>query len=125
MPSRRHCRQTGPIYLAKLLSLPFLYGRPAGLPTYLLQGAVYGHGWPSSRLQPLPYGRGSVTLAASSEDGIRCAESASHPESRELRSPPSKARVPHSRGPTPARTPVHPPYGAHFPTPCWPPSTPP
>src|SRR3954447_17509715 len=24
MPSRRHCRQSGPIYLAKLLSLPFL-----------------------------------------------------------------------------------------------------
>src|SRR5438045_2366878 len=33
MPSRRHCRQTGPIYLAKLLLLTFL-------PT---SGAVYSH----------------------------------------------------------------------------------
>src|SRR4051812_2746537 len=31
MPSRRHCRQTGPIYLAKLLSLPFLAGRRPAL----------------------------------------------------------------------------------------------
>src|SRR5450759_3614307 len=52
MPSRRHCRQTGPIYLAKLLS-PYLSDL----------GAVYGHGRPSSRLLPLliplPNGRGS------------------------------------------------------------------
>jgi hypothetical protein len=27
MPSRRHCRQTGPMYLAKLLSLPFFQVR--------------------------------------------------------------------------------------------------
>src|ERR1035437_1641899 len=43
MPSRRHCPQTGPIYLAKLLS-PYLSDL----------GAVYGHGRPSSRLLPLP-----------------------------------------------------------------------
>src|SRR6476659_3444439 len=49
MPSRRHCRQTGPMYLSKLLS-PYLTFRCGLRP---LVG-------PSSRLRtPLPYGRGS------------------------------------------------------------------
>src|SRR5260370_41087817 len=43
MPSRRHCRQTGPIYLAKFPS-PYL--------SY--SGAVYSHGRPSSRFTTAP-----------------------------------------------------------------------
>src|ERR1700687_913340 len=78
IPSRRHSRQTGPIYRAKS-NLPFFRGQGPGASDPV--GAVYGN----FRLRPAYFGSGmpdpyKTTPGASLAAGIRCAESAYDPE---------------------------------------------